>query len=953
MLTDRGEQSKRFPIPPPDQAAKLVKPSRIEEDRSMRKGSLRSVLLSSAAATMLIASAGTANAIEYNFGSVQVFFDTTVSAGASLRTASTNTAFLPTANGGPLQQTGPTDLAIGAAVNAPTGSGDLAGGALQSAFINAINTPTSISGSINTDDGRLNFDRGDLIGNTYKMTNDIQAKWENYTFFARLNSYYDAVLDSDSSFNRSKLVDGKADAARDIRLLDLYLTADYNIGDFPVTIRAGKQAINWGESTFLLNGVNGSMPIDVNAFRRPGAEVREGFIPIWAIDASIGLPYNLSLEAFYQLEQEEYQLDRPGTPFSTSDVISMGSGVGGNENAVSFLTGAPGGNIMRNCTNPSEVSAAFSAAWAGNALRDCSAVGVGGSLDFSLYNPTLGTLGGWPVGNSEALRLAYGDTSVVARDRDRFASDSGQYGIAARWYSEELNNTEFGFYFTNTHSRLPMVSERTSVDPTQVTFSSFLSAGSTSSNTTRGLPYQGCNVAAGPASAGADGIWGTADGGGVNPFGVVVGAESDGFGSQPNAFFGVPIGLTAEQIAQMNQSSTDPDGIFAAAVTIADNFYSDTGNFAMVNAPAGSPFAGGVVGTDLTPLAFLNPAFAGVTVANNSVLAATIINCALIANQAVVLPGAAGTDAFTDPGRGQGVLATDGAEIIFGADPVNPSLGLFLEYPEDIRMYGFSFNSTIGTWGVQGDFTYRPNQPVQLDTDQITIAALNNACTFQQLLGPSAFNVLIPGATGLANPDTLGANCGSLGAGVQSLDVRGFERTDIYTAQVGTTATFTNSNALVGISGADLGILVTEVGMMYAPDAPEATGSATRWANVCSGGGTDLPLGGFLSLAPRPGCRPTSTSWGYVLLGQLQYNSVFGSGFALEPTVAFSHGVKGNSPAPLSNYREGAKSVSLQLNGSYLGNWRGGVSYTNFFGNEKYAGNTDQDFVSMNVSYSF
>lgn len=924
----------------------------------MKRGSLRSVLLSSAAATMLIASAGTANAIEYNFGSVQVFFDTTLSAGASLRTASTNTAFLPTANGGPLQQTGPTDILItpatpggggldGASVNAPSGGGDIVsvGGILQSANINSINTPTSLAGSINTDDGRLNFDRGDLIGNTYKMTNDIQAKWENYTFFARLNSYYDAVLSSDSSYNRSELVDGKADAARDIRLLDLYLTADYNIGDFPVTIRAGKQAINWGESTFLLNGVNGSMPINVEAFRRPGAEVKEGFIPIWAIDASIGLPYNLSLEAFYQLEQEEYQLDRPGTPFSTSDVVSMGSGVGGNFNATSFLTGSPGGNIMRNCSNPSEVSAAFSAAWntAGNALRDCSAVGVGGSLDFSLYNPTIGTLGGWPIGNSEALRLAYGDTSVIARDRDRFASDSGQYGIAARWYSEELNNTEFGFYFTNTHSRLPLVSERTSVDPTEVTFSSFLSAGSTSGGLTRGLPYQGCNVGAGAADPGDDGIWGTAD---LN--------ENAGFGSQPQALFGVPIGLTAAQIAQMNQSATDPDGIFDAAETIANDFYSNTGVFAMVNAPAGSPFSGGVVGTDISAF-FGQPALTTV-VADNSVLAATIINCALIANQAFAIPQVNGNGIPGDPnefGSAPAVLATDGAEIIFGAAPVNPALGLFLEYPEDIRMYGFSFNSTIGTWGVQGDFTYRPNQPVQLDTDQLTIAALNNGCTFEQLLGPSALNALIPSLTGLANPDTLGASCGSLGTGAQSLDVRGFERTDIYTAQVGTTATFTNSNPLIGLAGADLGVLVTEVGMMYAPDAPEATGSATRWANVCSGGGTDLPLGSFLSLAPRPGCRPTSTSWGYVLLGQLQYNSVFGSGFALQPTVAFSHGVKGNSPAPLSNYREGAKSVSLQLNGSYLGNWRGGVSYTNFFGNEKYAGNTDQDFVSMNVSYSF
>ncbi|WP_421864429.1 DUF1302 family protein [Parvibaculum sp.] len=879
----------------------------------MNRGSLRSVLLSSAAATMLIASAGTANAVEYNFGSVKVYLDTTLSAGVSMRTSETNSQYLPTSNGGPIQPTDPAvDIVSPAAVNAPNGTGDILG-VLQSRNINSIEAPTVIAGSINGDDGRLNFGRWDLIGNTYKMTNDLQASWENYTFFARLNSYYDAVLASDSSYNRSALVDGEADAARDINLLDLYVSADYNVGEMPLNVRVGKQVISWGESTFLLNGVNSVNPIDVNAFRRPGAEIKEGLVPVWAIDASIGLPYNLSLEAFYQLQWDGYELDRPGTPFSTADVVSMGSGVGGNHNAVSFLTGGPGGNIMRNCSNQSEVSAAFDAAWAGNALRDCSATGVGGSLDYSMYNPTLSGLGGWPVGNTEAVRLAYGDTSIVQRDQDREPDDEGQYGIAARWYSEDLNNTEFGFYFMNYHSRLPIVSERVTTSPSTGAFSSYLAVGATSSSTSRGLPYQGCNVAAG-----------------------------GNFGQQPVSLFGVPIGLTAAQAASLNQTMTDPDGIFDAAEAIANDFYSNTGTYAMVNAPAGSPFAGGVVGTDIS--AFLGQAAGTTVVADNSILAATIINCALVANQSVHLAGggAGGSDV---------TLATDGTEIIFGADPTSPALGLYLEYPEDIRMYGFSFNTTVGTWGVQGDLTYRPNQPVQLDTEQLTIAALNTACTFQQLLGPSAYNVLIPGATGLANPDTYGASCGSLGTGNQSADIRGYERTEIYTAQIGTTATYTASNPLVGMTGADLGILVTEVGAMYAPDAPEATGSNLRWGNVCTGG-TDLPLGGFLSLASREGCRPTAVSWGYVLLGQLQYNNAFGTAVGLNPTIAWSHGVDGNSPAPLSNYRQGAKSISLQLNGSYQ-QWRGGISYTNYFGNEKYVANTDQDYVSMNISYAF
>jgi len=875
----------------------------------MKRGSLRSVLLGSAAATMLIASAGTANAIEYNFGSVQVFFDTTLSAGASLRTASTNSVFLPTSNGGPTTDTLDPGVGVGAVA---TGSGGALATNEGTGDINAYSP--KIAGSINSDDGRLNFDRGDFTANTYKMINDVQAKWENYTFFARVNSYYDAVLSSDSSYNRSELIDGEADAARDIRLLDLYLTADYNIGDFPVTIRAGKQAINWGESTFLLNGVNGSMPINVEAFRRPGAEVKEGFIPIWAIDASIGLPYNLSLEAFYQLEQEEYQLDRPGTPFSTSDSVLMGSGVGGNENGVAFLTGSPGSAIFRNCSNPNAISAMFDAAYntSGNNLRDCGA----NALDFALFDSTqAGGSNAWinQPGTTESIRLAYGE-SVIVRDEDHLAGDSGQYGIAARWYSEELNNTEFGFYFTNTHSRLPIASERISIDSAVTEVGTFSAAGVTSGQQGRLLNYNSCNAANGAAAVTTD----------------------------PNALlYGVPLGAAAgvsvDTLNFLNDSTfNDPDGVYAAALAYADQFYAGALPAGVITPPAGSAFALGVEGTNIA--AFNGMTSNGGAVRANSLLALTIVNCALVAQQSASLAGGLGPRELVD-----------GAEILLASAPQSEgAIGLFLEYPEDIRMYGFSFNSTIGTWGVQGDFTYRPNQPVQLDTDQLTINALRRGCIFEQISG-----VVVGSAFG-ASDTFSSAGCGSVADG-SSANISGVERTDIYTAQAGTTATFTNSNPLIGLSGADLGILVTEVGMIYAPDAPnEGAGNTTRrWGNVCASGGTDLPLAGALGLATRSGCRPTSTSWGYVLLGQLQYNSVFGSGFALQPTVAFSHGVKGNSPAPLSNYREGAKSVSLQLNGSYLGNWRGGISYTNFFGNEKYVGNTDQDFVSMNVSYSF
>src|SRR5690554_6177467 len=46
----------------------------------------------------------------------------------------------------------------------------------------------------------------------------------------------------------------------------------------------------------------------------------------------------------------------------------------------------------------------------------------------------------------------------------------------------------------------------------------------------------------------------------------------------------------------------------------------------------------------------------------------------------------------------------------------------FMEYPEDIRLYGASFSTMLPTgtaW--QGEISYRPNAPVQINTQAMTL----------------------------------------------------------------------------------------------------------------------------------------------------------------------------------------------------------------------------------------
>lgn len=850
---------------------------------------LRRTAFSASAAMMTAALAvQPATALEYNFGGVQVFLDTTVSAGVSMRVADRNNMFLAGGNGGPTKSLSSVQTpdgvrthatVLGGALNpaftpgAATGVTALSPGGGQAltydfANVNALGgfTSEAFAGSINSDDSRLNFDSGDLTSGVIKMTNDIQANYENFKFFARISSFYDAVLDSNSSYERSGITDGaRVDAARDIDLLDFYVSGDFEVGGLPLNVRLGKQVVNWGEATFMLNGISSWNPFDVNAFRRPGAEIKEGLLPVWGAYASIGLPYDLSLEAFYQLEFEELSLDRPGTPFSGSDVARVGSAVGGSFGAKSFVTsGTDGGGFLnRNCSTPDGLTAGFDAAYTTAGLTQF-VCGAGGTNAFLDYTADL------PIGQSEAFRLALNNgTGDLARHQDELAKDSGQYGLALRWYSEELNSTEFGFYFMNYHSRLPIASQRY-INRGDSVFRTYSAVGDNVGTAGR-TSALGCG-AAGVLSAATTVL---------NP---------------------------AKYTYLNNTIVADTYGVFAAAE-------------AAVGGDAKALASAGIV------------AAAGGAVNDNSLLELAVLNCALVFSQ-------------VDTGSS---LLTDGTEIIVPGNAVGgvESLGLFLEYPEDIKLLGASFNTTVGDWGVQGEVSFRKDQPLQLDTDQITIAALGATCIFDAILSPTVTTGAVDGGQTLP-----GGVCGGVAVG-ETRDYHGFVREEVMTFDVGTTATYTNSNPLVGAVGADLGILLTEVGAMWVPDVPdEGNFNLAQLGNVCTSG-TDLPLKGFLALSSRAGCRPTQFSYGYVLVGQLQYNNAFGTPITLTPQVAWQHDVKGNSPAPLSNYREGTKSVSLAVNGTYQNAWRGGVSYTNIFGNEKYTKDGDKDFVSINLSYSF
>lgn len=261
-----------------------------------------------------------------------------------------------------------------------------------------------------SDDGHLNFKRGETFSKIFKGIHDLELKYGDTGVFVRGKYWYDFELKDESrpfkDISDSNRKEGAQSSGAEI--LDAFIYHNYAIGNQPGSVRLGKQVVSWGESTFIQNGINAINPVDVAAFRRPGAEIKEGLIPVNMFYVAQSLTENLSMEAFYQLEWDQTVVDNCGTFFSQADVVADGC-----DQNLAVLTNDP--------------------------------------ASIALINGLLGGAGVTPSPWDEGL--------LVERGPDRDARDSGQFGVAFRYLFEPLD-TEFGAYFINYHSRLPIFSGR-------------------------------------------------------------------------------------------------------------------------------------------------------------------------------------------------------------------------------------------------------------------------------------------------------------------------------------------------------------------------------------------------------------------------------------------------------------------------------------------------------------
>lgn len=328
---------------------------------------------------------------------------------------------------------------------------------------------------------------------------------------------------------------------------------------------------------------------------------------------------------------------------------------------------------------------------------------------------------------------------------------------------------------------------------------------------------------------------------------------------------------------------------------------------------------------------------------------------------------------------------------------------VLLDYPEDIDMFGVSFNTNIGSWSVSGEYAFRPNVPVQVHVPDVFFAALQpgfpeedviiGAATLGDLvgLGDLAGTVgapleriigsltgaisngaldlplIIPGSRSAlpdyvesvyrGNPDA-DANIAERGANYY---IPGFERLKVGQLAVTGLRVLGRSHPISSVIGAEQIVAAIEVGLTHVVGMPPLeqvqfdVPSPDRTHYSPGADGTGQPLGEPDPRSYNPTRQTeafvTDFSWGYRVLVFTQYNDRL-FGLNLKPFVGWNHDVQGYAPGPMANFLE--KRREWQLGAEVLSgqHWSGKLQL-NGYGGDRHNARRDRGNVLVELHYTF
>lgn len=334
---------------------------------------------------------------------------------------------------------------------------------------------------------------------------------------------------------------------------------------------------------------------------------------------------------------------------------------------------------------------------------------------------------------------------------------------------------------------------------------------------------------------------------------------------------------------------------------------------------------------------------------------------------------------------------------ISGGEPIDPlpirTMGAYLEYPEGLTMYGLSFNTNVGSFSLAGEFSYRPDMPLQVQLADLIFAGLQPALPAQPLETPS---VVACDLNPLNDPLT-SLLCGLQGIHFPSADEaipsyiahhRGFVNTDP-ARRIGPHQTLKgwenfdvmqlDFTAIKAVSnnpfGADQILFINEVGATYVDGMPDRDefqlqGAGVYYTSASLGGdGSGTPdavsqpcKGSILTPVESQACHLTPTtqtdgfgtafSWGLRSITRFEYNDVM-FGWSFKPTVIIQWDIGGISPFPIQNFVEGRKDIVAGTEVTFTEALTGRILYQWFTGGGRNNTRADRDNVALSVGYNF
>lgn len=256
----------------------------------------------------------------------------------------------------------------------------------------------------------------------------------------------------------------------------------------------------------------------------------------------------------------------------------------------------------------------------------------------------------------------------------------------------------------------------------------------------------------------------------------------------------------------------------------------------------------------------------------------------------------------------------------------------FTAYPEDIRMFGASLSTVLGTSAVFSELSYRPNQPLTFNGND-TVATL----------------------TGAANSPTTPEQGVVPGSRFQ-----GYERLPVWQLSLGAT------DSIANVLGASRFSWAAEAGANWIDDIDNQ-----RFGRAGAFGRTP-PTDGATCVAVPPAGRNGAGglnreetlsynnencttkglvdrfSWGYRARLSLTYEGLLPA-TVITPAITWRDDVKGYGP----NFQEGQQAAGISLTVDYKNDYSVELAYNEFFGSNEFSTLDDRDFASVTVKASF